>query len=129
MSDLAEEKFVSLTTYRRTGVPVAVPVWIARDGDEWVVTTPADTGKVRRLRHDPRVEMRPSSRFGRVEPDAEVVGGTARVIEDPATCRRMADPIRRKYGVQYRVMLFLEKLFSRKSRDRVILRITPGAAG
>jgi uncharacterized protein len=46
-------QFVSLTTFRPSGAPVATPVWVARDGDALVVTTAVDTGKLRRLRHDP----------------------------------------------------------------------------
>ena len=30
---LGEEKFVALTTFRRSGVPVPTPVWVARDGE------------------------------------------------------------------------------------------------
>jgi hypothetical protein len=56
---LAGEQFVSVTTFRRDGTPVPTPVWIAQDGDALVVTTPAGTGKVKRLRHDPRVEPAP----------------------------------------------------------------------
>ena len=52
------------------------------DGDALVVTTPAGSGKVKRLRHDPRVELRPSTRFGKVADDAPVVRGTAQVLDD-----------------------------------------------
>ncbi|MDT0352926.1 PNPOx family protein [Pseudonocardia charpentierae] len=38
IDDVAGERFVSLTTFRRDGTPVATPVWIARDGDALVVT-------------------------------------------------------------------------------------------
>ena len=34
---LGSEAFVSLTTFRRTGIGVSTPVWIARDGDALVV--------------------------------------------------------------------------------------------
>ena len=45
--DLADEKFVSLTTFRKNGVGVPTPVWIGRDGDALVVTTPVGSGKVK----------------------------------------------------------------------------------
>ena len=72
LAALAGERFISLTTFRRSGEPVPTPVWIARDGDTLVVTTPAESGKVKRLRHHSRVELRPCSRTGRVP------AGTAR---------------------------------------------------
>lgn len=53
------------------------------------------------------------------------VSGTAQVIADPAAYQRMVAAIRRKYGIQFRIMLALEKVFSRHSRARVILRIFP----
>ena len=120
---------MSLTTFRRNGEAVSTPVWIAPDGDELVVWTPATTGKVKRLRNDPRIELRPSSRRGRVAPDAPAVTGTARIVDDPATVGRMAGAIRRKYGLEFRIITGIEGLLTRKeTRERVILRIAPAAA-
>jgi PPOX class probable F420-dependent enzyme len=117
---LADEQFVSLTTFRRDGSPVPTPVWIARDGDVLVVTTPADSGKVKRLRRDPRVDLRPCDRRGRVRDGAVPVAGTAEVL---APLPRHADALRGKYGVQYRIGTVVERLV-RGRRERVILRIT-----
>ena len=61
---MADERFVSLTTFRRSGEAVSTPVWVARDGNALVVLTPAASGTVRRLRHDPRVEVRPCQGSG-----------------------------------------------------------------
>ncbi len=81
---LGAAKFVSLTIFRRSGVAVSSPVWIALDGTDLIVTTPKESGKVKRLRNDARVEIRPSSRRGTVEPDAPTVGGRAVVVDDDA---------------------------------------------
>ena len=81
---LGDERFVSLTTFRRTGEPVSTPVWVVRDGDELLVTTPDDSGKVKRLRHTARVELRPCSRSGSVPDDAVPVPGDARLVTDRA---------------------------------------------
>ena len=43
---LPASEYVSLTTFRRTGEPVATPVWAAADGADLVVWTRTDTGKV-----------------------------------------------------------------------------------
>ena len=63
---LAEQRFVLLTTYRRSGEAVSTPVWVAREGDALVVLTPARSGKAKRLRRDPRVQVQPCGRFGKV---------------------------------------------------------------
>jgi PPOX class probable F420-dependent enzyme len=120
LAELADQQFVSLTTFRRSGAPVATPVWIARDGDALVVTTAADSGKVKRLRNDPRVELRPSSRRGRVAADAPVATGMAEVV---APSERATAALRRKYGLQYRLITGLERVLARGRRERVILRL------
>ncbi|WP_295780202.1 PPOX class F420-dependent oxidoreductase [uncultured Microbacterium sp.] len=125
--EIAASPFVSLGTYRRNGALVSVPVWIARDGDELVVTSERTTGKVKRLRNDSRVVLRPCSRMGAVEPDAITVEAHGRVA-GPATEDARADSaLRRKYRWQYRAILGFEKLLRRVQRkpgDRVILRIS-----
>ncbi len=121
LADLGRHQFVSLTTFRRSGQPVPTPVWIAPDGDALVVTTPADSGKVKRLRHDPRVELRPCTRSGRVAPDAPTTVAVARVVP---TDDRSTSALQAKYRLQYRLIALLEKVVRRGRGERVILRIT-----
>ena len=121
---LGDEPFVSLTTYRRTGEPVATPVWVARDGDALVVTTGADSGKVKRLRRDPRVQLRPCTRSGTVTDDAPTATGTAGILTG-ADRDRPAALLAGTYGLQYRIVMLIERIARRGRTDRVILRITP----
>ena len=121
---MADHRFVSLTTFRRTGVPVASPVWIARDGDALVVTTIADSGKVKRLRRDPRVELRPCSRRGVVADGATSVSAVASIHTPPST--GAVNALRRKYGLEYRIITTVEKVLRRGTPERVILRIVAG---
>ena len=119
---LADEAFVSLTTFRRSGDPVATPVWVARDDDALVVTTGADSGKVKRLRRDGRVELRPCTRSGAVADDASTATGTAVVVETGQEGPMAA--IRAKYGLQFRLIMLIERVARRGRTNRVILRIT-----
>jgi uncharacterized protein len=123
--DLGSHDFVSLTTYRRSGVGVPTPVWIGRDGDALVVTTPAGSGKVKRIRANPRVEMRPCSRRGRVDEASVPVAGMAEIITDEATCARLTGILRAKYGLQFRLVMAVERLLRSGESRRVLLRITP----
>ncbi len=125
LAGLGDEAFVSLTTYRRNGQPVSTPVWIGRDGDALVVTTPAESGKVKRLRNDPRVELRPCSRRGQVADGAPRAAGRVQIVGGAAAERATAT-IRRKYGLEYRVVMLVERLAARRRKPRVILRITRG---
>lgn len=122
---MAESAFVSLGTYKRSGERVSVPVWIAPDGDDLVVTSERMTGKVKRLRRDSRVMLQPCSRFGAVEPDAPSASGTGVIVDDDP---RAVAALARKYGMQFRLVLGLERLIRRIQRrdaQRVILRISP----
>jgi len=129
---LAEERFVSLTTFRRSGEPVSTPVWIGRDGDALVVLTPSGSGKVRRLRHDSRVEIRPCGRFGAVPEDSEPLTATAEVREAHTDVARARATIRKAYPIESRIVLGIERLVERLRGQgptvRLALHITPTAA-
>ncbi|WP_206340149.1 PPOX class F420-dependent oxidoreductase [Blastococcus litoris] len=119
MSDLlplADERFISLTTFRASGAPVSTPVWVGRDGDSLVVLTPSGSGKVKRLRRDPRVEIRPCGRFGSVADGAVPVAGTAEVRSAPADVERARAVIRRTYPLESRLVLGIERLVERLRR-------------
>jgi len=127
--EIAASPFVSLGTYRRNGALVAVPVWIARDGDELVVTSERSTGKVKRLRNDSRVTLQPCSRMGAVEPDALRIEAEGRIAGPADEDARANAALKRKYGFQFRAILGVEALvrrIQRKPGDRVILRISRG---
>ena len=60
---LADEQFIALTTYRRTGAPVPTPVWVVPVmGGRLGFYTTMGTGKTKRLKHTDRVSTRPSRR-------------------------------------------------------------------
>jgi PPOX class probable F420-dependent enzyme len=121
---LGSERFVSLTTFRRSGEGVSTPVWVARDGDALVVTTPEGSGKVKRLRHTPRVELRPCSRTGRVDDAVAPLVASTEILSDEASGHRLTGLIRRKYGLEYRIVMGIERLSRSGRRRRVLLRIS-----
>jgi uncharacterized protein len=125
---LADSRFVSLTTFRRSGAAVSTPVWVGRDGGSLVVLTPVGSGKVKRLRHDPRVELRPCGRFGRVADGVEPVAGQAELRQAPADVDRARATIRRTYPIESRLVLGIERLVERLRRrprtQRLALLIT-----
>jgi uncharacterized protein len=127
---LGDERFVSLTTFRRTGEPVATPVWVVRDGDALDVYTTAESGKVGRIRRDPHVELRACDRRGRVADGTPVVPATAVIDESAEGVGLTERLLRTKYGWEFggvRLLQHAERLFGRTStpRTRVVLRLTP----
>ena len=121
---LGDEQFLSLTTFRKSGERVSNPMWVAQDGDALIMFTPQASGKVKRLRNSPRVELRPCNRRGRVKDGVEPVAGVAEVLTDEDSLERATGIIRRKYGLGYRVVVAIERLIKFGPQKRVVLRIT-----
>ena len=124
LAGLGDERFVSLTTFRRSGEPVSTPVWIARDGDDLIVTTPKQSGKVKRLRHTPRVQLVPCSRTGAVAADALPLEAMAVVEDDDRSRALLTAVFAAKYRLEYRIFLFIERLGKSGAKTRVLLRIS-----
>ncbi|MGL4650365.1 MAG: pyridoxamine 5'-phosphate oxidase family protein, partial [Caldilineaceae bacterium] len=61
---LAGHQYMSMETVKRTGERVATPVWFVPQGDELRLTTAADSGKVKRIRHTPRGRVAPCTSSG-----------------------------------------------------------------
>ncbi|MET0474159.1 MAG: PPOX class F420-dependent oxidoreductase [Mycobacterium sp.] len=123
---LADEKYVSLTTFKRNGEGVAAPVWLVADGGGLLVWTPADSWKVKRLGRDPRVTLVRCGRRGQVPDGALPVEGTAEVVDDPSVVAKTEAALKRKYGFEYRVVTLIERIAARGSKPRVVITITPG---
>jgi len=122
---LGDESFVSLTTFRKSGERVSTPVWIARDGDDLIVTTPEESGKVKRLRNSGRVELAPSTRMGAVKDGAVAVPAFARIHGDAASVEKLGRTFLAKYRLEYRVFMVIEAIVAKRRKPRVMLRITP----
>ena len=105
---LATERYVLVTTYRRTGDPVATPTWVAGDGGELVVWTVRHSGKVKRIRRDPAVRVQACDARGRRTHGLEVTGN-ARLLDD-AGSERVRRAIARKYGLLGQVSTFFSRL-------------------
>lgn len=107
---IADEKYVSLTTFRKNGERKAVPVWIADLGDgTFGFTTPSSSWKCKRLRNDPRVELQPSDARGKVKPGTSVVAGTAE-LKQGADFDRVRSQIKEKYGFQVTMIVLVQKI-------------------
>ncbi len=97
---LGAARYVSLTTFRKDGTPVATPVWVVRDGDHLAVWSNAKTGKIKRVRRNPAVTLAPCTFRGQLL--GEPVPGQA-VLMSQAEAVELLKLIRRKYGITGRL--------------------------
>ncbi|MEU9375759.1 PPOX class F420-dependent oxidoreductase [Streptomyces sp. NPDC048255] len=100
MEELGRARYVSLTTFRKDGTPVATPVWAVADGGELYVWTRSDSWKVKRIRRDGRVTVTACDVRGRVEEGAAVREGRARLLDEEGL-RRVRRLMSRKYTWQF----------------------------
>ncbi|WP_010206056.1 PPOX class F420-dependent oxidoreductase [Salinibacterium sp. PAMC 21357] len=110
VSALAAETYVSVTTFRKSGEPVSTPVWVVVDGDRLLVTTAPSSGKVKRIRHTPRVHVTPCDMRGTIAEGAIAVPATAAIRDDPATRDAMDAALKKKYGAKYTAIRLAQKV-------------------
>ena len=96
-ADIARSAYVSLTTFRRDGAPVATPVWHVVNGDEMFIVSESDAGKVKRIRRDSHVVVTVCGRLGSIADGAATADGVARLLDDDQTQAGRA-LIARKYA-------------------------------
>ncbi len=106
---IADEKFVSLTTYKKDGSTSSVPVWIADLGDGTLgFTTASSSYKVRRIRNNAKVQLQPSDRKGLLTPGSEVVSATAKAVQG-ADFERVLKIVKKKYGFMFTMINIIGK--------------------
>lgn len=110
MATVADEPFISLTTFRKDGSAVGTPVWTVGAAGHLYVWTGERTWKVKRIRDNPAVTIAPCTRFGKVTGAAvEGRAGIVEMRERPEIWPLFV----RKYGFSLRVMVLLEHLLGR----------------
>lgn len=98
---IANEKYISLVTYRKNGEAKPAPVWITDLGDGTVgFCTASSSWKVKRINNDNNVTLTPSDSKGNVRPGAVEVAGTAVTSTDDFD--RVWALVVAKYGVMAR---------------------------
>ena len=108
-------KYISLGTRKRDGSVVRTPVWYVSEGADLVVTTQGSSGKAKRVRNFPQVDLAACDMRGKLR--GPIIKAVAHQITDPDS-QALAKLFRKKYGLMYRLMTL------RTSDDRVFIRIT-----
>jgi len=93
-SAIHDQKYISLTTFRKTGVPVATPVWFGEEDGHLYVMTRSDMGKTKRIRNNSQVKVAPCTIRGKTT--GPEFTATARILP-PADHQRARQTLNRKY--------------------------------
>lgn len=128
MGQFVNQKYLNLETYRRNGNGVRTPVWFVERDGKLYVRTGASSGKAKRIRNFPQVQVAPCKAQGEVI--GQWVKGTARPADN-----QMADSINRlfsqKYGMQKAFFDLLGRLqkFETATYEIILEEESPGEGG
>ena len=117
ISQFAAAKYLSLETFRKTGVGVRTPVWFAQDVQDapaitvFYIYSEADAGKVKRIRSNPKVRVAPCSMRGDVCGDW--IDGYAHICEGDEAANGQ-QLLRQRYGLLKIVGDFFSRLMRHK---------------
>jgi len=113
------EKVISLETYRRNGEPVRTRVWFLEENRILYVHTDDSTGKVKRIRRNPKVRLAPSHFRGK--PKADYIDARAELETRPEVVEKYHSQIYKKYGVQATFTKFVQRFSRSKANDIIIV--------
>ena len=94
--NVANSKYLLLTTFTKDGRPKPTPVWGVADGDKLLVITDDSSWKTKRIRNTPRVTVAVCDMRGR--PKGEPVEAVAKVL-DKAEAADVQRAITKRYGL------------------------------
>ncbi len=120
ISTIGNPRYIAIETFRKNGEGVITPVWCAAEGSKLYVFTDGDTGKVKRIRNNPRVKVCVSSYNGK--PKGEWVEATAKIQDSKDDVLHAHRLLMAKYWLQYRLLNWLSPTMGAKS-DVVIIEI------
>lgn len=123
-SRISRARYVNLATFRRDGREVRTPVWMAEAEGRHFVFTARHVGKVKRLRHNPRLRLAVCDMRGALRSDW--LEGSATFVTDPASLNLGYRALRAKYGWQMR-LIDLGSWLSGRLNQRELIEITPEA--
>lgn len=130
--EVQQAKYVSLATFRKTGVKVATPVWMApadptQPERGYYVFSAGNAGKVKRLRNNNAVELAHCDVRGGLLGDWHPA--VADLVTDDVSINQALDALHQKYGWQMWIADVGAKLtgkFSKRAYIRVRFESTPG---
>ena len=118
LEQFSKKKYLNLETFRRSGESMRTPVWFVQDGEIYYVQTMANSGKVKRICNNCKVNIAPCKMDGKL--NGPWVPAQARPVTDPAINTRVDRLLDQKYGL-------LKKMFlnqrSSKAAKNIILEI------
>ncbi|MBX3084917.1 MAG: PPOX class F420-dependent oxidoreductase [Anaerolineae bacterium] len=111
-------EIVNLTTFRKNGQAVATPVSLSQADGKLYIVTGVNTGKIKRLRHNPHIQITPCDWKG--NPLGDTFDAQARILSknESRTVSKRA-----KFGVPAPVMFIFNRLRDLREGGNIYVEI------
>ena len=109
LEQFSKKKYLNLETFRKSGESMQTPVWFVQAGETIYVHTVANSGKVKRIRNNGRVNIAPCKMDGKLI--GSWVPAQAREITDTEVSIVADRLLDKKYGL-------LKKIFSNRRASK-----------
>ncbi len=118
LGQFRDRRYLNLESYRKDGRAVRTPLWFAEEDGLLYIYTLADSGKVKRIRHNPQVRIVPSDIRG--DPQGDWIEAEAALLEGERAAHGNQLLSRKYFGK--RVGDLFRKL---RPKPRAVLAIRP----
>ncbi len=116
---LDDHMYMSLKTFRKNGEGVLTPVWFGPANGKLYVTTRPESGKIKRIRQNPQVEVAPCTRKGDLL--GEFMSARARILPQDEVDKAVS-ALEPRYG---QTELWKNVLQGKMDASRLFLEISP----
>jgi PPOX class probable F420-dependent enzyme len=110
------QKYLNLETLRKSGESMRTPVWFVLDGENFYVSTLANSGKVKRIRNNGRVNLAACKMDGKVT--GVWTPAQAREVADPEIISKVNSLLDKKYGLMKKI--FDKQRASKGVKDTIL---------
>ncbi len=114
-----------LTTLRRDGMPIALPVWFVAEDRTVEMMTPSRTKKIARVRHDPRAAFLVESGERWADLSGVHLTGRVEIVTDETATRRIEAAVNAKYAAFRPALAGLPASIQAYYAKQVYLRFVP----
>ncbi len=101
-------RYLSVTSFKRDGTPVATPVWFVSDGQRLFAFTDLHSAKVRRIRRNPQIMVASCRVNGKLR--REPVAAHAEVLTATPELERVQRLLLQRYKISYRVVMLIYRV-------------------
>jgi uncharacterized protein len=95
------QQYLNLETFRKNGDCMQTPVWFVQDGEVLYISTMANSGKVKRIRNNGRVNVAACKMNGKVS--GSWTPAEACEITDPEIITKANRLLEKKYGLMKKI--------------------------